>query len=317
MKESLAAGLLIEAGWLGRVQDLRRRDKADGSDDDDGGSDHIMNGEKPRRLRFLDPMAGSGSLVLEATMMAADIAPGLMRIRCGLPNAGAPPVTRWKSTSGADEDQPTTIWKRVLLEATQRAKTGIQAMRQNPSQIQILANDIHPGAVNIMESALSSAGLSDFVQVTNMDCFDLDVVVDEGEEGEMGVSCVVATNPPWGVRLTDDVAESWEALRHFVRDKCPNGTVVFVLSGDRAAPVTLKLKRDRMIPIRTGDQDLRWIQYTIGRGTIQGSSNDYGGSDSLKTADRIDVNARKTDSTRSPKSPVAATTAKSERNEWL
>jgi len=65
--------------------------------------------------------------------------------------------------------------------------------------------------------------------------------------------------------LTEDIAESWEGLRHFIRDKCPNGTQVYVLSGDKTATAALKLKRDRMIPLQTGDQHLRWIQYTIGR----------------------------------------------------
>jgi len=63
--------------------------------------------------------------------------------------------------------------------------------------------------------------------------------------------------------LTDDIVDSWEGLRHFIRDKCPSGTRVFILSGDKAATSTLKLRRDRMIPLQTGDQRLRWIQYTI------------------------------------------------------
>ena len=68
-----------------------------------------------------------------------------------------------------------------------------------------------------------------------------------------------------GIRLTEDISESWEGLRHFIRDKCPDGTQVYVLSGDKTATGILKLKRDRMMPLQTGDQNLRWIQYTIGR----------------------------------------------------
>ena len=64
--------------------------------------------------------------------------------------------------------------------------------------------------------------------------------------------------------MTEDIAESWEGLRHFIRDKCPSGTQVYILSGDKDATASLKLRRDRMIPLQTGDQNLRWIQYTIG-----------------------------------------------------
>jgi 23S rRNA G2445 N2-methylase RlmL len=65
-------------------------------------------------------MAGSGSFLLEATMMAADIATGLMKIACGVPDHNLPPVTRWKSEEDVEE-----MWEQVLLDAAQHAKDGI------------------------------------------------------------------------------------------------------------------------------------------------------------------------------------------------
>jgi putative N6-adenine-specific DNA methylase len=267
MKESLAAGLLLEAGWKAQVDTvLRTSDKETG---------HNTN-----HLRLIDPMAGSGSLILEACMMATDIAPGLMRIRCGLDEHRMPPVTKWKS-SDKDEDVE-AMWKSVLLDATRRAKNGIQRMQQHPKMIQIMANDIHPGAIDIMESALSQAGFSDFVEIFNMDCYDLEV----GDDPE--TSTLVATNPPWGVRLTEDIDESWEGLKHFIRNKCPSGTRVYVLSGDKSATATLKLKRDRMIPIQTGEQQLRWVQYTIrGNHEKEQESIDSGGSSIAETSTHL------------------------------
>lgn len=261
MKESMAAGLLLEAGWKEKVEAVI-----------EAGQDE----KSKSQLRMIDPMAGSGSLVLEACMMATDIAPGLMRIRCGIPNHSTPPVTRWKSNDDNEGIEVNAAWKNVLLDATQRAKTGIQRMREHPSLIQIEANDIHPRAVDIMESSLEAAGLANFVRLSNMDCYDLeggkrpdgddddDGEIDDNEDATYS-EYFVATNPPWGVRLTEDIEESWEGLKHFIRDKCPPGTQVYVLSGDKTATAALKLKRDRMIPLQTGDQHLRWIQYTIGR----------------------------------------------------
>ena len=101
-----------------------------------------------------------------------------------------------------------------------------------------------------------------------------------------------------GVRLTEDIDASWEGLRHFIRDNCPAGTKVFILSGDKSATATLKLRRDRMIPLQTGEQNLRWIQYTIGRKrqtteqkmelrrTKDGADNDNGGNPDTDTDDR-------------------------------
>jgi putative N6-adenine-specific DNA methylase len=230
MKESLAAGLLREAGWHRRLESAKNNES--------------------ERLRLVDPMAGSGSFLLEAAMMAADISPGLMRIRCKVPGQSLPPVTRWKSDIDVEK-----MWKGVVLEASQRAKNGLQWIRSDPSKIHLLANDIHPGALDILDQSLFSAGLQSLVEVTNMDCYDLKMTED--------IPHLIVTNPPWGVRLTEDVEESWEGLRHFIRDACPAGTEAWILSGHKGATGQLKLRRDRMIPIQTGEQTLRWIQYTI------------------------------------------------------
>ena len=250
MKESLAAGLLIEAGWQDYVDMLTKQPDSTSS-----------------KLVMVDPMAGSGSLITEACMMATDIAPGLMRLRCGLDSHRMPPVTKWKKSNDEEEADNATLWKKILLDATKRAKIGIQRIRdyqqEDPSRIHIVANDIHPGAVDIMEEALSNAGLIDFVELSNMDCYDLDVNSYNNQDSSDTTTYFIATNPPWGVRLTEDIEDSWDGLRHFIRNKCPDGTQVFILSGDKAATATLKLKRDRMIPLQTGDQNLRWIQYTI------------------------------------------------------
>jgi 23S rRNA G2445 N2-methylase RlmL len=232
MKESLAAGLLREAEWHKKLERVR--------EDDD------------YKLRLIDPMCGSGSLVLEAAMMATDISPGLMRVRCHVAGHALPPVTRWKS-----DIDTANLWKEVLLDASKRAKSGLAWIRKDPTKLVLQANDIHPGAISIMEDSADAAGLLSLIEITNMDCYDLEV---------NEVPCFVVTNPPWGVRLTDNIVDSWEGLRHFLRDVCPSNTEAWVLSGHKAATLTLKLRRDKMIPLQTGDQHLRWIQYTI-RGT--------------------------------------------------
>lgn len=247
MKESLAAGLLREAGWhvkLREAKDAYSLSSASGS----------SSNKTP--LRLVDPMAGSGSFLLEAAMMAVDIAPGLVRIRCGVPDHALPPVTRWKSDIDTEK-----LWKSILLGASQRAKNGLQWIRDNPGQVTLQANDIHPGAIEIMESALETAGLRNLVQITNMDCYDMELV-DENDLAA-GIPYLVVTNPPWGIRLTEDIEDSWEGLRHYLRDVCPSGTEAWVLSGDKSSTKLLKMRRNRMIPIQTGDQTLRWINYTV------------------------------------------------------
>jgi 23S rRNA G2445 N2-methylase RlmL len=80
-------------------------------------------------------MASSGTLLLEGVIMAADVAPHLMRIKCGLASGGKsqtyPPVVRWKHNVGGgdkDDNEVNVVmeeWKRLLQDATVRAKKGL------------------------------------------------------------------------------------------------------------------------------------------------------------------------------------------------
>mmetsp|Transcript_23470 Transcript_23470/g.65154 ORF Transcript_23470/g.65154 Transcript_23470/m.65154 type:complete len:625 (-) Transcript_23470:104-1978(-) len=315
MKESMAAGLLLEAGWNDKVRAIMTT----------GDNDHEHGNAPPSTLTLIDPMAGSGSFVLEACMMAADIAPGLMRIRCGVPHHSAPPVTRWKSgRDPMEDDANTAAWKTILLDATQRAREGIRRMKTDNRRIRIRANDIHPRAVDIAESSLEAAGLAGFVELSNEDCYDLEGAVRGGGDDDSDNDAspkdefVVATNPPWGVRLTEDIAESWEGLRHFVRDKCPSGTEVYVLSGDKTATAALKLKRDRMIPLQTGDRHLRWIRYTIGQRKKVPQQQRYGEYDREDDWGNNHKNSGQTKKGATARSaPTPRVTAAEEEDSWM
>ena len=236
LKESLAAGLLLHIGWQHQCQGAQ-------------------NGKQAAIL--IDPMAGSGSLLLEGAMMAADLAPGLMRIKCG--GDSLPPVVRWKHL-----DCPDIVdeWKELLVEATTRAKRGLQWMRSSPESVKILGNDWHAGALDLCQSSLDLAGLGHVIEIRQGNCLDW-------KPADSSVPWTVVTNPPWGVRLTNDMSESWEALRVFLRETCPAGTQAWVLSGNPAATKHLGLRKSQSLPIKTGQQDLRWIQYII-RGKSEG-----------------------------------------------
>ena len=62
---------------------------------------------------LIDPMCGSGTLLLEAAMIAADYAPGLLRDYFGF--------TGWKKHDAA-------CWRHLRSEALQRRKIGIEKL---------------------------------------------------------------------------------------------------------------------------------------------------------------------------------------------
>jgi putative N6-adenine-specific DNA methylase len=237
MKESMAAALLLHAGW----------------------PEVCQTASSKNRVTLLDPMAGSGSLLLEAACIAGDVAPGLMRIKCGMEGHSMPPVVRWKA-AGDDPDAVKDIWKRLLTQATARAKQGLQKLQADNSPIEMIGNDIHPGALDLFEAALHQAGLTNVVQVTEGDCLDWNPVVRNPDGPWMIVS-----NPPWDVRLTGDMHTAWEAMRVFLRETVPSNTSAWVLSGNPAATKHLGLRKtpSTSLALKTGEQDLRWIQYVI------------------------------------------------------
>ena len=231
MKESLAAGLLLSAGF-----DKRCR-----------AGDNVV---------LLDPMAGSGTLLLEAVMIAAELAPGLMRIKCGLPGQSMPCIVRWKCETGDISD----TWKALLVEATSRARTGLQRIK-NSDKLKFVGNEIHPGALELFERALEMSGMDSIVQTSRGNCRNWSPVT--MDPSFSSASWFVVTNPPWGERLTDDMHESWEDLRVFLRETCLPRTEAWILSGNADATKHLGLSRSASIPLKTGTQTLRWLQYVI------------------------------------------------------
>ncbi len=145
LKENLAAAILLRARW----PELAAR----------GGA-------------FLDPMCGSGTLPIEAALMAADAAPGLDRDYFGF--------LGWRG-----HDEP--AWQRLLDDAVERRHAG---MTQLP---QILGYDADRDAVAAAIDNLERAGLRGCVHIERR---SLDRV--EAPDSAPGL---VVTNPPYGERL--------------------------------------------------------------------------------------------------------------------
>ncbi len=150
LKENLAAGILLRAGWPAIAAD--------------GGA-------------LLDPMCGSGTLVIEAALIAADIAPGLLHRDFGfLGWAGHEPA----------------IWDRLIAEAELRRTAGLHRLKS------LRGYDANPGAIRVALANLERAGLAGRVHFERRelaDCYP-------GREEDRGL---VVVNPPYGERLGADM----------------------------------------------------------------------------------------------------------------
>lgn len=146
LKENLAAAILLRSGWSKIVAD--------------GGT-------------LIDPMCGSGTFVIEAAMMAADIAPGLSREDFGF--------KRWRGHDDA-------LWRQLLAEARQRREAGMVRLPL------LCGFDSAAGAVRAARINADAAGFGGKLRFERRD-------VEELVRTPGYATGLVVVNPPYGERL--------------------------------------------------------------------------------------------------------------------
>lgn len=177
---------------------------------------------------FLDPMCGSGTLVIEAALIAADIAPGLLRKRFGF--------CRWK---GHDPD----IWRSLKEEAEKRRTAGLEKLPV------LLASDRDGKAVEICRKNLERAGLSGLVRLEKGDFRKL-----QWPEVDRRKSGLIAVNPPYGVRLEDKKAlpELYRDMGRWAKESFP-GSSMAVLVPDKETARYIGLRARRLYSFYNGN----------------------------------------------------------------
>jgi putative N6-adenine-specific DNA methylase len=200
LNEALAAGLLLLAGY---------------------------DGSAP----IEDPLCGSGTFVIEAALIAARRAPGLLRRGFAL------------------EKRPDFDARRFEAE---RRKAAAEALPRAPFDFE--GSDRHPGAVALARRDASAAGVADFVRFTQADA--------EERDPENGAR-LVFTNPPYGVRLDEggDPGASWHALGRHLR-RLP-GATAYVLCGEPALARKIGMKASRRFPVMNGPLECRLLKYDV------------------------------------------------------
>ncbi|WP_416423330.1 bifunctional 23S rRNA (guanine(2069)-N(7))-methyltransferase RlmK/23S rRNA (guanine(2445)-N(2))-methyltransferase RlmL [Pseudomonas sp. App30] len=171
LKENLAAAILIRSGWP--------RIAAEGG-------------------ALADPMCGVGTFLVEAAMIAADIAPNLKRTRWGF--------SAWLGHVPA-------LWRKLHDEALARADAGLA---KPPLWIRGYEADprlIQPGRNNV-----ERAGLSDWIKIYQGEVATFEPRPDQNQKG------LVICNPPYGERLGDEASllYLYQNLGERLRQACLN-----------------------------------------------------------------------------------------------
>ncbi|HET9751270.1 MAG TPA: THUMP domain-containing protein [Casimicrobiaceae bacterium] len=207
LRENLAAGLLALAQWT------------------------------PQRA-LLDPMCGSGTIVTEAAMVAADRAPGLSRT--------------FGFQKLAFYDGPT--WQRIRQSAHDR-------QRPAPREPTLFASDIALAAVARTQTTLRAAKVDGFVRVERADVLTRSAPTPEG---------LLLANPPYGVRLAD--ADALAALYPRLGDALKHrfaGWTAALFTGDLRLARLIGLSPQRRIPLWNGAIECRLFVFRMVSGAMR------------------------------------------------
>ncbi|ENJ4474533.1 bifunctional 23S rRNA (guanine(2069)-N(7))-methyltransferase RlmK/23S rRNA (guanine(2445)-N(2))-methyltransferase RlmL [Yersinia enterocolitica] len=129
---------------------------------------------------MVDPMCGSGTLLIEAAMMASDRAPGLHREHWGF--------TAW---SAFNEE----LWRELTTEAQVRARRGLQETTSR-----FFGSDIDRRVIEMARANARRAGVAELI---TFNANDVSKLVNPLPEGPVGT---VISNPPYGERLDSEPA---------------------------------------------------------------------------------------------------------------
>jgi putative N6-adenine-specific DNA methylase len=201
LRENLAAGLLALCGWTPDTP-------------------------------LLDPMCGSGTIAIEAAMIAADRAPGLAR------SFGFQKLAWY--------DGP--AWQRTKQSARDR-------LRVAPPSPRIFASDIAAGAVAKTQSNLRAAQVDAFVRVEEADFL---------QRAAPAPSGILLTNPPYGVRLADQdqLARLYPLFGDVLKQRFAGWTAYF-FTGDLRLPKLIHLKVARKTPLFNGALECRLFEFPM------------------------------------------------------
>ena len=183
---------------------------------------------QPDRL-LLDPMCGSGTILIEAALMGRNIAPGLNR------------------------DFAAEGWPAIPAEAWAQARAEAQNAILPSGDLQLQGSDNDAASIEIARSNAAKAGVAEDIQFEVKDVRKLWI------DREFGI---LITNPPYGIRLSEyqELNSIYIALNKMFRKK--DGWSIYVLTADKKFPDYFKrAKPSRVRKLYNGTIETHFYQY--------------------------------------------------------
>lgn len=182
-----------------------------------------------RQSNFIDPFCGSGTILIEAALWAANIPSNIERTHYAFKNL---------------KNFDASLWNEIY-EAANRKCTGFD--------FNIVGSDIDGQAMLRAKRNLRGLPVGRFVELS---AASFDEVKRPGEKG------VLLCNPPYGERIGEQVEEMYKKLGDWFKQEM-KGYACWVISSNEDALKQVGLKPDRKIPIYNGDLMCSFRKYTI------------------------------------------------------
>ena len=210
LNEVLAAGILLHSGWRGHSN-------------------------------FLDPMCGSGTLLIEAAMIACNIPANLHRASYGFQT--------WK-------DFDAELFQKIY-------QSALGKIRDFPYKIQGI--DKAPSAIQKAEQNIKNANLSEFISLEHTDFFK----TEKATEGPLHL----VSNPPYGERLPIDAGSFYASIGDTLKQHYPN-TRAWFLVGDPELLKKVGLRPSKRIKVYNGGIEARLALFEIYEGSKKAKFQD-------------------------------------------
>ena len=206
LRENLAAGILKLAGWSPGIP-------------------------------LLDPMCGSGTILMEAAHLSLDIAPGMGRHFA---------FEKFENFAGRQ-------WRELLQQSTARQKAKVP--------LAIYGSDLSGEVLKKTRVNLMKAGLDKVVNLKRADVLEISAPAKEG---------VIVTNPPYGVRLGEQqaLAEFYPKLGDVLKKRF-SGWRAYLLSADMRLPKLIRLAASKRTPLFNGALECRLFEYKMVEGGMR------------------------------------------------
>jgi 23S rRNA G2445 N2-methylase RlmL len=190
-----------------------------------------------RRSAFINPMCGSGTIAIEAALLATKRKPGLLRFNYA-----------FMHVVGYDEQLYNAEFKKLELQVTE------------VPGLKIIATDISEDAVNISKINAGIAGVEEYIEFVVCD-FEETKVTEE-------VRGVVYLNPEYGDRLgvEAELESTYKRIGDFLKKKC-KGYFGYIFTGNLELAKKIGLKPNRRIEFFTSKIDCRLFEYELYSGT--------------------------------------------------